>query len=100
MTNNSKLEKLPRPVFTLNMTESQWSFKKLQWDNYIKQTTVSPDVQLLQLQAACDEQLRQRVFDTGMYAALDTTELFLNKMKELAVIIVHQSFCGQIDRHS
>ena len=73
------------------MTESQWSFKKLQWDNYIKQTTVSSDMQLMQLQAACDEQLRQRVFDTGMYAALDTTELFLNKMKELAVIIVRKS---------
>ena len=46
--NSSKLEKLPRPVFTLKMTESQWSFTKLQWDNYIKQSVVSPDVQLMQ----------------------------------------------------
>ena len=28
---NSKLEKLPRPTFTLNMTESQWSYKKVMW---------------------------------------------------------------------
>ena len=90
-TNHSKLEKLPRPVFTLKMTESQWSFTKIQWENYIKQSVVSPDVQLMQLQAACDESLRQRVFDTGMYAALDTAELFLVKMKELAVIVVHKS---------
>ena len=86
---NSKLEKLPRPVFTLNMTESQWSFTKLQWENYINQTQVSPSVQLMQLQAACDDQLRQRVFDTGQYSSLTDTTSFLKKMKELAVIVVH-----------
>ena len=37
----SKLEKLPRPVFTLNMTESQWSFTVMQWENYISQSPVS-----------------------------------------------------------
>ena len=88
---SSKLEKLPRPVFTLNMSESQWSFTKLQWDNYISQTQVSPSVQLMQLQAACDDQLRQRVFDTGQYSALTDTASFLMKMKELAVIVVHKS---------
>ena len=44
----SKLEKLPRPTFTLNMTESQWSFTKIQWDNYIKQSVVSESVKLMQ----------------------------------------------------
>ena len=90
-TNHSKLEKLPRPTFTLNMSESQWTFKRLQWDNYIKQSVVSPAVQLMQVQAACDDSLRQRVFDTGTYAALTTAEEFLAKMKELAVIVVHKS---------
>ena len=87
----SKLEKLPRPTFTLNMTESQWSFKKMQWDNYIKQSVVSEAVKLLQLQAACDDALRQRVFDTGTYSSLTTEDLFLKKMKELAVIVMHKS---------
>ena len=87
----SKLEKLPRPTFTLNMTESQWSFKKMQWDNYIKQSVVSEAVKLLQLQAACDNALRQRVFDTGTYSSLTTEDLFLKKMKELAVIVMHKS---------
>ena len=90
-TNQSKLEKLPRPTFTLKMTESQWSFTKIQWENYIKQSPVSPAVQLMQLQAACDGPLQQRVFDTGSYAALTTSELFMAKMKELAVIVVHKS---------
>ena len=90
-TNQHKLEKLPRPTFTLQMTESQWSFTKVQWDNYIKQSTVSPAVQLMQLQAACDGPLQQRIFDTGTYEALTSAELFLAKMKELAVIVVHKS---------
>ena len=87
----SKLEKLPRPTFTLNMSESQWSFKKIQWDSYIKQNIVSESVKLVQLQAACDEDLRQRVFDTGTYASLTTEAKFLAKMKELSVIVVHKS---------
>ena len=62
-SSTSKLEKLPRPTFTLNMSESQWNFTKIQWDNYIKQSVVSDSVKLTQLQAACDNTLRQRVFD-------------------------------------
>ena len=88
---SSRLEKLPRPSFTLKMTESQWSFTKIQWDNYIQQSVVSPAVQLMQLQAACDDSLRQRIFDTGTYPSLTTVVLFLAKMKELAVIVVHKS---------
>ena len=45
----------------------------------------------MQLQAACDDDLRQRVYDTGNFASLNTTVLFLAKMKELAVITVHKS---------
>ena len=90
-TTSSKLEKLPRPTFTLNMTESQWSFKQTQWDNYIKQSVVPDSVKLMQLQAACDDSLRQRVFDTGTYSSLTTEDLFMKKMKELSVIVVHKS---------
>ena len=84
-----KLEKLPRPVFSLNMSESQWNFKILQWNAYIQQTETDDNVKLMQLQAACDDQLRQRVFDSGVYSLLTTPDLFLQKMKELAVITVH-----------
>ena len=87
----SRLEKLPRPIFTLNMTESQWNFTKLQWDAYISQINAPSSTQLMQLQAACDTDLKQRVFDTGTYTSLTSTTLFLTKMKELAVITVHKS---------
>ena len=88
---SSRLEKLPRPTFSLQMTESQWQFKKIQWNNYINQSTVSESTKLTQLQAACDEPLRQRVFDTGLYNTLTSEKLFLDKMEELAVIKVHKS---------
>ena len=73
------------------MTESQWNFKQTQWDNYIKQSVVPDSVKLMQLQAACDDSLRQRVFDTGTYSSLTTEDLFMKKMKELSVIVVHKS---------
>ena len=88
---SSKLEKLPRPVFNLQMTEAQWTFTKIQWENYIGQTQVSDATKLSQLQAACSDSLRQRVFDTGLYSDLTTPTLFLEKMEELAVIKVHKS---------
>ena len=32
----SKLEKLPRPTFNLDMTEAEWSFTESQWKAYIE----------------------------------------------------------------
>ena len=87
-----KLEKLQRPTFTLHMTESKWNFTVIRWDNYIgQQPNASESTKLLQLQDACNEELRQRVFDSGTYSTLNTVDLFLAKMKKLAVITVHKS---------
>ena len=87
-----KLEKLQRPTFTLHMTESKWNFTVIRWENYIgQQPNASESTKLLQLQDACNEELRQRVFDSGTYSNLNTVALFLAKMKKLAVITVHKS---------
>ena len=86
----SKIEKLPRPVFTLNMTESAWQYTEIDWDSYISQTPLQDNAKLLQLRAACDESLRQRVCDAGGWLLKTVPEL-LAKMKELAVIKVHRS---------
>ena len=87
----AKLERLPRPTFSLNMTEAAWQFKVIEWRSYIGQTNTTPDSKLLQLRAACDEDLRQRVYDSGNYTGLDTENKLLDKMKELAVIKIHKS---------
>ena len=47
---SSKLEKLPRPVFTLGMSESAWEFVMVQWNAYIGQGNVSPAQSLQQIQ--------------------------------------------------
>ena len=67
---SSRLEKLPRPVFTLNMTEAAWDFKVIEWESYIQQTPATDNTKLLQLRAACDEGLRSRVYDSGDFAWL------------------------------
>ena len=90
-THNAKLESLPRPQFTLNMTEARWQFIKMQWDAYIDQTPASEDQELQQLRAACDKDLLQRVYDCGNFAALNTVDLLIVKMKELAVVKIHKT---------
>ena len=76
-THNAKLESLPRPKFTLNMTEAQWQFTTMQWEAYIAQTPAS-DAQLVQqLRAACDKDLLQRVYDCGTFDSLNTTALLI-----------------------
>ena len=48
----SRLEKLPRPVFSLNSSEATWNFTKTLWDAYISQTATTEPMKLQQLQAA------------------------------------------------
>ena len=73
----SRLEKLPRPVFTLNMTEAAWDFKVIEWESYIQQTPATDNTKLLQLRAACDDGLRSRVYDSGDFASLNNVTLLL-----------------------
>ena len=91
MTHNAKLESLPRPTFTLSMTEAKWQFISMQWEAYIAQTNSSTVQQVQQLRAACEKELLQRVYDCGIFSSLDTVELLLSKMKELAVVTVHKT---------
>ena len=52
-----KLERLPRPTFDLGMTEKDWGYQTMNWQSYITQKAVSPQEQLLQLRAACTDDL-------------------------------------------
>ena len=73
------------------MSEADWQFKVIAWKSYIGQAPTTPDNKLLQLRAACDEELHKRVYDSGDYGGLDTEDKFLARMKELAVIKIHKS---------
>ena len=88
---STKLEKLPRPSFSLDMTQSEWAFKESQWQAYISQSTVSEKVKVQQLQAACEQDLLRRVHDAGGLDKLDTELLLLAQIKKLAVKVVHKT---------
>ena len=62
---DAKLEKLPRPTSSLDMTQSDYAFKESQWEAYIGQGVTSEQVKVQQLRAACDEELLRRVYDAG-----------------------------------
>ena len=80
----SKLKKLPRPVFSLNMTKKDWQSKEIDWNSYIEQTPCSENAKLAELIAACDDSLIQKVRDSGG-CNLHTVPLLLDRIKELAV---------------
>ena len=54
---NTKLERLPRPSFDLDMSQAEWLFTLSQWQAYISQSTVSEQVKVQQLKAACEGRL-------------------------------------------
>ena len=78
-----RLEKLPRPSFTLYMSQNEWAFKRSQWEAYISQTPVAEAVKVQQLRAACEDELLRRVYDTGDLASLNTETLLLSQIKKL-----------------
>jgi hypothetical protein len=67
VSHKARLESLPRPKFSLNMTEGQWQFINMQWTAYIAQTPASDSQKVEQLRAACDKDLLQRVYDSGSF---------------------------------
>ena len=48
-TSAPRLEKLPRPTFQLDMTQSEWAFKYSQWQAYISQTPTQETIKVQQL---------------------------------------------------
>ena len=86
-----RLEKLPRPTFQLDMTQSEWAFKYSQWQAYISQTPTQESIKVQQLRAACTDDLLRRVYDTGDLANMNTEELLIQQVKKIAVRVVHKT---------
>ena len=90
-TSAPRLEKLPRPTFQLDMTQSEWAFKYSQWQAYISQTPTQETIKVQQLRAACTDDLLRRVYDTGDLANMNTEELLIKQVKKIAVRVVHKT---------
>ena len=67
-----KFEKLPRPTFSLDMTEGDWAYSTMQWSSYIAQAPATPEEQLLQLRAACEDSLLRHVYESGDFDSVNT----------------------------
>ena len=85
------LEKLPHPSFQLEMSQTEWVFKRSQWGAYISQTPVSEPIKVQQLRAACDADLLRRVYDEGDLTSMNTESLLLCQIKKIAVRVVHKT---------
>ena len=88
---NTKLERLPRPSFDLDMSQAEWLFTVSQWQAYISQSVVGEEVKVQQLKAACEGRLLRRVYDAGDFDTLTTEALLLAQMKRIAVRVVHKT---------
>ena len=73
----------PRLSFTLETTQSEWSFTKARWSAYISQSVVLEEVKVQQLQAACDKDLLRRVYDAGGLVTLNTEVKLMAQIQKL-----------------
>ena len=54
-----RLEKLPRPTFQLDMSQSEWAFQHSQWKAYISQTVVQEATKVQQFRERERERERE-----------------------------------------
>ena len=86
-----RLEKLPRPTFQLDMSQTKWAFKHSQWEAYISQTVVQEITKVQQLRAVCTDDLLRGVYDAGDLASMNTEELLMWQIKKNVVRVVHKT---------
>ena len=87
----AKLDKRLRPQATLGMSELDWRFYVSEWSRYTRQTGISDRVLLDELWNTMDTELRQLAFSEGGEDQLTTEVLMLEKIKSLAVTVLHPS---------
>jgi hypothetical protein len=87
----AKLDKRLRPQATLGMSELDWRFYVSEWSRYTRQTGIADRVLLDELWNTMDTELRQLAFSEGGEEQLTTEDLMLEKIKSLAVTVLHPS---------
>ena len=86
-----KLDKRLRPQATLGISELDWRFYVSEWSRYTRQTGIAERVLLDELWNTMDTELRQLAFSEGGEDLLTTEALMLEKIKSLAVTVLHPS---------
>ena len=87
----AKLDKRLRPTASLGMTELDWRFYKSEWGRYTRQTGVTEQALRDELWNTMDTDLRQLAFSEGGDENLNTEDALLDRIKSLAVTVLHPS---------
>ena len=81
-----KIERLPRPVFSLNMSEAAWQFKVIKWRSYINQTPPLQTTNFSSWELPVTRSSASESTTVGTATDFDTENTFLARMKELNII--------------
>ena len=86
---SNKVEKLKRPIITVNMSESDWTFYEHKWTRYRRQAALTGQNLLDELWACLDGEIERLAFQAGI-ASTDASDL-MKQIKALAVTSIHPS---------
>ena len=85
----TKVDKRPRPVIQEEIIEHNWRFFQSEWQDYTRATGVSGQHLLDELWSCMSADLRRLAFDQGSKDDLDTEEKMMERIRGLAVSVLH-----------
>ena len=87
----TKVEHWTRPEINLDTSERDWRFFLAEWDDYKRATGVTGLALLDELWSCMASDLKKLAFDQGGRTTLNTEQLMLDRIKGLAVTVLHSA---------
>ena len=87
----TKVEHWTRPEINMDTSERDWRFFLAEWEDYKRATAVTGVAVLDELWSCMASDLKKLAFDQGGKIALVTEQLMLDRIKSLAVTVLHSA---------
>ena len=87
----TKVEHWTRPEVNMDTSEKDWRFFLAEWEDYKRATAVVGQAVLDELWSCMTPDLKKLAFDQGGKTALTTEQLMLDRIKSLAVTVLHSA---------
>merc|ERR1711873_129508 len=84
-----KLDKRPRPQAIPDMSEHDFKFFENEWTLYKRATNLTGQTLIDELYSTMSDDLRKLAFDQGDVAAITTEAAMIDRIKSLAVSVLH-----------
>ena len=84
-----KLDKRPRPQAVPDMSEHDFKFFENEWTLYKRATNLTGQTLIDELYSTMSDELRKLAFDQGDVAAITTEAAMMERIKSLAVSVLH-----------